>query len=375
MEKKYSILYVDDEESNLRIFKDIFRRKFNVYTALSAKEGISILEEHRIDLVLSDQRMPDMTGVEFLKYALERYPHSNRILITGFSDEDAMERAINQAHVFQYIRKPWDEDMLERIIEDALRIYELEQQNIQHQESLKQALEKAEESDRLKTEFLHNLSHEIRTPLNAIIGFSDFLEDDDLDSGTRKEYVNIIKKSGDQLLHMIELIIEISRLETSQVMVYEKEVNLNWILDKLYQQFEKLAKEKNIEFKVHKPLPDSEAMVITDEDKVNKILHHLLENAFKFTPSGKIEFGYEIKDDVLELFVKDTGMGIHPDSTEAIFKSFSQENKKIVSDSGGLGLGLSIAKGYVELMQGDIIVESEEGKGATFIVTLPLKTA
>ena len=110
--KKYSILYVDDEESNLIIFKDTFRRKFNVFTAISAKEGIKILDNNIIDLVLSDQRMPQMTGVEFLKYTLEKHPEPNRILITGYSDFDAIENAINNARIFQYIQKPWEEKKL-----------------------------------------------------------------------------------------------------------------------------------------------------------------------------------------------------------------------------------------------------------------------
>ena len=206
--KNYKILYVDDEDSNLRIFKDTFRRDYVVYTASSAKEGMKILDEVKIDLVLIDQRMPEMTGVDFLKYSLKKYPKPHRILITGYSDMDALKDAINQAHIFQYIQKPWDEKKLHKIIENALHIYQLEEENKkqkqellisktlleQKNKELTIAKEKAEESDKLKTEFINNMSHEIRTPLNGILGFSGFLNNPELTEETKKHYLGFAEK-------------------------------------------------------------------------------------------------------------------------------------------------------------------------------------
>ena len=129
MKDKFSILYVDDEVSNLRIFKNTFRREYNVFIAESAKAGMEILDNEDIDIVLSDQRMPEMTGVEFLQHALKTHPKLNRILITGFTDFNALQSAINEAKIFQYLQKPWSETDLRETIEAALNVYILEKKN------------------------------------------------------------------------------------------------------------------------------------------------------------------------------------------------------------------------------------------------------
>ena len=383
--KKYALLYVDDEESNLRIFRDTFRRDYEIYTASSAKEGMRILDEVKIDLVLSDQRMPEMSGVEFLKYSLKKYPEPNRILITAYSDLDAIQNAINQAHIFQYIQKPWSKEKLHKVIENALHIYQLEEENKkQKQELLKSkelleqknreltlAKEKAEESDRLKTEFLQNLSHEIRTPMNAILGFSEFL--DEASGEERKRYVSIIRNSGKQLLRIIDDILEISRLETRQVQINETEVCLNELLPDHYVYFDLEAKKKDLQLYLKKGLSDEESTVITDKSKLNKIISNLLENALKYTNEGYVEFGYRLNNGKIELYVKDSGKGIKKENQELIFKRFSQEEKSLSKKVGGLGLGLSIVKGNVDLLGGEITVKSEKGKGSVFTVTMPYK--
>ena len=227
MRRKFSILYVDDEESNLRIFKDTFRRNYIIFTAISGKEGIEILDNNTIDLVLSDQRMPEMTGVEFLRYTMDKYPEPNRILITGYSDISAIENAINHAHIFQYVQKPWNEKKLSSVIKSALSIYDLEQENKKQKTELIEAKRKAEESDRLKTEFIQNMSHEIRTPLNSILGFSGLIKESELPAKEQGRYIDIILNSGNQLVRVIDDILEISFLETKQVKVIDKKICLN----------------------------------------------------------------------------------------------------------------------------------------------------
>ena len=383
--KKFALLYVDDEESNLRIFKDTFRRDYVVYTALSAKEGMKILDEVKIDLVLSDQRMPEISGVDFLKYSLEKYPEPHRILITGYSDMDAIQNAINQAHIFQYIQKPWEKEKLQKVIENALLIYQLEEENKRQKQELLEskalleqknreltlAKEKAEESDRLKTEFLQNMSHEIRTPINAILGFSELLNDTNEEE--KERYVSIIKSSGKQLLHIIDDILEISKLETKQVRVYETEIYLNDLLLDHYFYFDIEAKKKGLQLYLKNGLSDGESKVRTDTTKLNKIISNLLENAIKYTSEGYIEYGYKINDGNIELYIKDTGIGIKKENQETIFNRFSQEEKSLSRSVGGLGLGLSIVKGNAELLGGKITVESEKGKGSIFTVTIPYK--
>lgn len=376
--RKFSLLYVDDEESNLRIFKDTFRRKFNIFTATNAQKGIEILNNEKIDLVLSDQRMPEMTGVEFLKYSLEKYPEPNRILITGYSDFEAIEGAINEAHVFQYIQKPWSEDNLLRTIENALHIYNLEQENKRQKEELKIAKERAEESDRLKTEFINNMSHEIRTPLNGILGFSQVLNMPGITEDEMKSYTSMIVNCGEQLTFIIDDILEISALQTQKIEVSEKKINLNRFLVEQLTVFEDTAEQNKTPLTLHKALDDYHAEIYIDDDKLSKILLQLLRNAIKFTESGDIEFGYKAIDmdsdnPKIKLFVKDNGIGIAPENIEYIFKRFAQEEQNLTRSYGGLGLGLAIAKENATLIGGEITVESEKHAGATFFLTIPYK--
>jgi len=238
---------------------------------------------------------------------------------------------------------------------------------------LEKAKKKAEESDQLKTEFIHNMSHEIRTPLNGILGFSQFLDSPDLTEKKRKQYVNIINNSSNQLLRIIDDILEISQLRTKQVKLNEKEICLNDLLLELFSIFDIKAKENKIPLYLNKGLSDNESVILTDKIKLNKILSNLLENALKFTMEGFIEFGYQLKDSELEIYVKDTGIGIKQKSQKIIFKRFSQEEKSLSENVGGLGLGLSIAKENAELLGGKITLKSKKGEGAIFFVTIPYK--
>jgi PAS domain S-box-containing protein len=246
-------------------------------------------------------------------------------------------------------------------------ILKLEEQAIE----LLHAKEKAEESNRLKTEFLNNMSHEIRTPMNGIVGFSELLNNPELSQAKRSYFINIIQNSGKQLLRVIDDILEISRLGTRQVKVIEEKVCLNDLLIELFSIFDIKAKENKIPFYVSKGLSDAESTILTDKSKLNKIISNLIENALKFTNDGEIRFGYELKDNNIEIFVKDTGIGIVPEKQAIIFDRFSQEEKNLAQNVGGLGLGLSIAKENTKLLGGEISVKSKKWEGATFIISLP----
>lgn len=259
------------------------------------------------------------------------------------------------------------------IIQDMTEKKRYEEYLHRKNEELRKAKEKAEESDRLKTEFLNNMSHEIRTPMNGIIGFSEFLDKPGITEEKRKYYTKIIRNSSEQLLRIINDILEISVLETNKVVPIASEVCLNDLLMGLFSIFDLKAKEKKISLYLKKGGSDQDSHLYTDPARLNKILGNLIENALKFTFEGQVEIGYEIKESTIEIYVQDTGIGIAENHWEIIFKRFSQADKELARNAGGLGLGLSIAKENVGLLGGKIWLASEIGKGSTFYISLPYR--
>jgi PAS domain S-box-containing protein len=236
------------------------------------------------------------------------------------------------------------------------------------------AKERAEESDKLKSAFLANMSHEIRTPMNGILGFADLLRTPDLTGEQQISYVNIIQKSGDRMLGIINDIIDISRIESGQMKISLVKTNINEQIEGIYSFFLPEVNEKGLNLIVGSALPAKEAIIKTDREKLNAILINLIKNAIKFTQKGSIEVGYERKNGDLEFFVRDTGIGIRNEQKELIFERFRQGNESLSRSFEGAGLGLSISKAYVEMLGGKIRVESEFGKGSSFYFTLPYNT-
>ena len=234
---------------------------------------------------------------------------------------------------------------------------------------------KAEESDKLKSVFLTNMSHEIRTPLNGIIGFSNLLNSQEQTDDTGKYYTEIISKSGEQLLKIIDDIIEVSQLETKQVEIQTSKVNLNYILINLMAEYKYSADKKGINILLETNLNDDDSIIYTDESKFLKIIKNLIENALKFTKEGFVKVIYQLKDKMLKFTIEDTGIGFEQGKIFNIFDRFVQANEGISIQFGGLGLGLSIAKLNTELLGGEIQANSTVGKGSVFSFSIPYKKA
>ena len=244
----------------------------------------------------------------------------------------------------------------------------------QNMQELVKAMEKAEKSDRLKSAFLANMSHEIRTPMNGILGFAELLKDPDLTGEKQHEYIKIIEKSGLRMLNIINNIVDISKIESGLMEVNIKESNINEQMEFVYTFFKPEIESKGLQLLLKKTLSAKEAIITTDREKVYAILTNLVKNAIKYTNEGSIVFGCDKKGDNLELFVKDTGIGIPKDKQVDIFERFIQADISNKMVRQGAGLGLSITKAYVEMLGGKIWVVSEEGIGSTFYFTLPYNT-
>ncbi|HAQ20080.1 MAG TPA: PAS domain-containing sensor histidine kinase, partial [Prolixibacteraceae bacterium] len=233
------------------------------------------------------------------------------------------------------------------------------------------AKERAEESDRLKSSFLANMSHEVRTPLNCIIGFSELLADQYFEKEDKDEFIQLIITNGNNLLTIISDIMDISKLESSEIAIHKKQINVQNFFSTFKEQFAVEAKAKKLKFKLTFPDNNEETIIFADADRCRQIFNNLISNAIKFTSNGEIEIGYQPKGRMVEFYVKDTGIGIPAEYHNIIFERFRQVESEKTRNYGGNGLGLAISKNLVELMGGKIWIESESGKGSAFYFTLP----
>ncbi|WP_218972196.1 ATP-binding protein [Labilibaculum filiforme] len=237
---------------------------------------------------------------------------------------------------------------------------------------LVKAKEQAEESDKLKSAFLANMSHEIRTPMNGILGFSELLKEPDLSAETQKEYINIIEESGNRMLIIINDIIDISKIEAGLMDVHMSDVNVYQSIEYIYSFFKPEAESKGLQ--LIRTIPEQGAIVSlkTDKEKLYAILINLVKNAIKYTFKGAIEFGFIITAGNVQFYVKDTGIGITEEKQERIFERFIQADVSTTRVHEGAGLGLAISKAFIEMMKGEIWLESKLNEGSTFYFTLPL---
>ncbi len=241
-----------------------------------------------------------------------------------------------------------------------------------HIMKLRQAEQKAIESDRLKSAFLANISHEVRTPMNGILGFLDMLKDPDLSTETKRDYIELLERSGYRLITVMTDILDISAIQSETVNPEKRTTDIIQIFEESADFYKSDLETKGLKLNFIKPYGDSPLLIETDEKLLKKIICKLLGNSIKFSDKGEIDLGYEINAGLLTIYVRDNGIGIQKEKLEAIFNKFEQADTRLSSPYQGAGLGLSIAKAYVHILGGDIWAESEPGRGSSFYVSFPV---
>ena len=364
------IVYQDDKVKflNIRVEQSLGYKPAEILgkslDGLVAPEEASRLRDYHIRRIKGDE-LPWIYESVFMHKDGHRVPVSMSVGLIIFENKLAslvIARDITQ--------KKKTEEELERYrnhLEDIIK-----QRTLQLQKEISER-KIAEEADRLKTAFLSNMSHEIRTPMNAIISFSNFLKEPDITLDQREEYLNYILSSGQSLLNLINDIIDFSKIQAKQLNIMETNCYINPLLEELHKLFEETRKSSHKDrITLLLSIPDKERKVAlyTDPYRLKQILSNLLDNALKFTDAGSITLGYELQEEHILLFVKDTGIGIPEDKKDFVFKRFGKiEN--IGKNLGGTGLGLAISKHLTLLLNGKIWVESELGLGSQFYLKLP----
>jgi signal transduction histidine kinase len=380
MKPRHSILVVDDEPDVVRSVKDLLRLDYKVYTATSPDEGMQILQENAIDVIMTDQRMPEMTGVEFLKRARDPHPDATRLLFTGYADISAVIAAINQGNVYRYIAKPWDPDELQTIIREACERHDLIVQRKQLIDDLEQANKELREANALKDAFIQVASHELRTPLSIAMGYSELAARDKNAQPPLKDYLQRVNRALKRLSYLINQIT--TMLEAGQ---FEQRLNLRdvEVADVIREAVEDVRPFVELRHQqLALDMPEKLRVVSIDADKIRDAVNHLLLNAIKFTPDGgKITVAAHADGEV-SIKVSDTGCGIDPAHLPRIGEAFFTGYDVTHHSSGhfehgrqGLGLGLSVVKSFVALHGGKLDISSELQCGTTVTMTLPTNPA
>jgi PAS domain S-box-containing protein len=355
---------------------------------LSLKKPIPFLPEKSREIAMKNFTNR-LKGQEVAPYSFEAYtkdrqrlffevnvrPISKKGMITG---EIVIARDVTDRMLWEKAMKQKNEEL--RAAEEELRASneELAENNYKinlQKEEINKAKEKAEESDRLKSAFLANMSHEIRTPMNGIMGFSQLLSQKDLSPDKRNEYLNIIHSRTNHLLNIINDIVDVSKIEAGQLRIYLQDFYLNDMIQELYISYKKeleKSDKKNIELEVEYDLYHDESYLRSDPTRLRQVLDNLLSNALKYTNEGSIQFGYKKKshDDLL-FYVKDTGIGIGEEDKKHIFDRFRQADESSTRKYEGTGLGLTISRNLVNILGGEMWVESAKGEGSAFYFTVP----
>lgn len=352
-----NVLYVDDEQQNLNSFMAAFRRKFKVLLATSVPLAFEILEKETIHVLVSDQRMPEITGVEFLKQAKEKYPDIPRILLTGYTDVEVLADAVNKGDIYRYITKPWDE--LE-VVNSVLNAYD-------HYRAGKELQEKMAELQKTNdglNRFVYSLSHELRAPIASAKGILDLVKMDALYDSSG-EYWKLIDACVQKMDYYVSQTVQFYK--TVRFDVPHELVNFKELIHSLIQLYKGVGSAKSIDFRVG---IDEQYPFKGDAFRIEVIIANLLSNAVKCQrpeePDKLVQIDITATQEEAVISVTDNGIGINENDLGRIFDQFYK-----VSNLEGIGLGLYILRESLDKLNGRIEVESRVGIGSTFKVFIP----
>ncbi|MGM0647736.1 MAG: ATP-binding protein [Bacteroidota bacterium] len=390
--KEKHLLIIDDEIDITKSLFRQFRRKYNVHTATNGNEALGIMEEQPIQVVLSDQRMPGMTGVDFFNRIKDKYPDALKLILTGYSDIEAVVGAINEGQVFRYLTKPWSPAELDLAVKEAFEKYELitnnksllkhlEQANANLEEKVKERTYELESANhRLKhlniekNKYIGIVAHDLRNPIGNAYNFSELLVSDfhGFSEDEKMEFLGLIKNRCGYSLKLIEDFLDTSKIEAGILDLNFKQWDYKQIVSDCIAQNQMFAKKKNQQI-IFEP-SDENIKVLCDKDKIEQVINNLLGNAIKYSPKNKkIWIRLASEGSQIETVVKDQGEGISDNEIESLFKDFHTTSAKPTDGEKATGLGLAIAKKIVKSHKGSISVKSEIGIGSEFGFVLPIQ--
>ena len=339
---KHSILCVDDEADNVDALERLFRRDYHILKATTGREALELLAEHPVAVIISDQRMPRMSGVEVLAKSIKVPPAATRILLTGYTDIESVIAAINAGHVYRYVTKPWDPVDLTTAVSNAIERHVMGEQLKARNLELQAALDSLRTLDAAKSDFMILINHELKTPLTSILSFGDLLSETKL-SDDQKLFIDRIRSSSLRLQRLVDDSLKIVSAETGQLRIVMRPAEAKPIIVAAAEALETAFKARDLEVKLDLK---GRVLVHADERLIGEVLHRLLENAAKFAEPGSrvlVEGGITGADkDRYQVRIVNASPPINPTKVTRLLEPFTM-NENILNHSSGTGLGLSVA--------------------------------
>lgn len=355
-DEKISILYIDDESNNLLSFQASFRRKYKIFLANSPAEGMGILNQEKVHVIIADQRMPQSTGVEFFQIVRKAHPHPIRILLTGYTDAEAIIDAINKGEIYRYIKKPWDEFELQNAIQNAYEIYTT-------REKLNRKIGELEKTNDELNRFVYSTSHDLRSPLASVMGILNLAKMENSVEDPNG-YLGMIETCVNKMDTFIQKIIEYYK----SIRVEQEYTNIDFsvLLEESIQLFK--MQRPDIAYNID---IQQEGNFMNDSFRMSVIIDNLISNAVKYQkpsePNPKVEVTVKADDKKAIIKIEDNGVGIVDNHLNNIFKMFFRSNNTV----NGLGIGLYIVKEALTRIGGEISVHSKHGEGTAFYLDIP----
>ena len=354
-----TVLYVDDEQNNLNAFRAAFRREFRVYTAINAVEALKLLKKYpEIKVIIADQRMPDITGVEFFEKVRYIYPNKVRVILTGYSDISAVIDAINKGQVYRFIDKPWNHEMIKNTVSNATEIYDTRKNLHDKNESLQTAYNELDK-------FVYSVSHDLRSPLMSILGIANLAELDVTDEKSL-EYFKSVKGMVNKLDGYIHQIID--HYKGNHGTELHDVIDFKYLINDIIESIKYHPMAQEVRFEVEVNQSDK---FTSNNTNVKTILSNLISNAFKYQREGEADKYVKVIANVAngkaEVRVADNGVGIKEEKINEVFNMFYRAK----NDDSGSGLGLFIVKEAVDKINGSIDIKSEFGSGTEVTLTIP----
>ncbi len=367
--KNLHLLVVDDEENVVKALHRQLRQKFTVHVATSAEAAHSILREHLIDVVLSDQRMPGTTGAEFLSQVRQDFPNAVRLMLTGYADINAVIAAVNDGGIERYIQKPWEANELEQIISESYEAQELKIENQRLASELKSALEAEKHYSQIQSNFVNLVSHEFRTPLAIIMTSSETLQSyrDRLRPEDIEKKFDIITDQIHHMTYLLDEVLAISEYKTSIKTFQPQAFDFcDHFRDCIESIKTSIPSERHI---ITISISECPSIFVGEAQIIKEIITELVTNAVKFSPNGgTILCKLTLKATEAEIMISDEGIGISESDRNRIFKPFVRGEN--VGTIQGLGLGLVMVRHAVNLHNGQISVEANHQGGTRVRVIL-----